>query len=68
MKKYDVQIKVVKEHAEAISKIEELVAGSEIKNLDIPNFTKHYTIIDIVKKPLFKKKHHRWFVFFLKWW
>lgn len=68
MKKYDVQIKVVKEHeitvsasckAEAISKIEELVAGSEIENLDIPNFTKHYTIIDIVKKPLFKKKHHR---------
>mgnify|MGYP007101838013 FL=1 len=68
MKKYDVKIKVVKEHEiivnatcreEAISKIEELVAGSEIQYLDIPNFTKHYIVIDIDKKPIFKRKHYR---------
>ncbi len=67
MKKYDVKIKVVKEHnivvsatcrEEALSKIDELVAGSGIQYLDIPNFTKHYIIIDVDKKSLFKK-HHR---------
>lgn len=68
MKKYDVKIKVVKEHdiivsatcrEEAISKVDELVAGSGIQYLDIPNFTKHYIVIDIDKKPIFKIKHHR---------
>lgn len=68
MKKYDVKIKAIKEHeiivnatckAEAISKVEELVAGSEIQYLDIPNFTKHYIIIDTVSKPIFNRKHHR---------
>lgn len=68
MKKYDVKIKVVKEHeiivnatckSEAISKVEELIAGSEIQYLDIPNFTKHYIIIDTTKNSILHKKHHR---------
>ena len=64
MKKYDVKIKTVSENtvtvfasceSEAVNKAEELIATSNIKDLDIKGITKHYVIIDIIRRSLFNR-------------
>ncbi len=65
MKKYDVKIRTVKENIitvqassekEAISKIQELALCSNLVDVDIRGITKHYFVVDVVKKSLFKRK------------
>lgn len=65
MKKYDVRIRTVKENVitvqassekEAISKVEELAFSSSLIDIDIRGVTKHYFVIDTIKKSLFKRK------------
>lgn len=65
MKKYDVKVRTVKENIisvqassekEAISKVEELAFCSSLLDIDIRGITKHYFIIDVVKKSLFKRR------------
>ena len=67
MKKYDVAIKTIRENkisvlatckADAISKVEELLACSSLKDLDMKNYTKHYIELDAIKIPVFRKKKH----------
>lgn len=64
MKKYDVKIKTVSENtvtvfasceSEAVNKVEELIATSNIKDIDIKGITKHYVIIDIIRRSLFNR-------------
>lgn len=71
MKKYNVKVRTVRENIitvlasgekEAISKVEELVNYSNMKNIDINGITKHYVKVDIDKKSLFSKIKG-WFVF-----
>lgn len=68
MKKYNVKIRSIKENEitvlatcknEAISKVEELLACSNLLNIDIKGQTKYYVVLDVYRIPVFsKKKHH----------
>lgn len=68
MKKYNVKIRSIKENEitvlatcknEAISKVEELLACSNLLNIDIKGQTKYYVVLDAYRIPVFsKKKHH----------
>lgn len=64
MKKYDVKIKTISENtvtvfasceSEAVNKVEELIATSNIKDIDIKGITKHYVIVDIIRKSFFNR-------------
>lgn len=68
MKKYSVKIRSIKENEitvlatcknEAISKVEELLACSNLLNIDIKGQTRYYVVLDADQIPVFsKKKHH----------
>lgn len=65
MKTFDVKFKVINENVitipayskkEALDKARDLLATTNIKDLDIKNITKHYVVIEIKKDSFFKKK------------
>lgn len=67
MKKYSVKIRSIKENEitvlatcknEAISKVEELLACSNLLNIDIKGQTKYYVVLDADRIPVFSKKKH----------
>lgn len=64
MKNFDIRFKVVSENsisipaknkAEAILKAKELLKNSNFKDLDISNITKHYYVIELNNKTIYKK-------------
>lgn len=68
LKKYNVKIRSIKENEitvlatcknEALSKVEELLACSNLLNINIKGQTKHYVVLDANRIPVFgRKKHH----------